>query len=115
VAVGSTSEKAWDAPGCDAQLDALVTRARALCPALADAPVVERWAGVRPKAPGSEPMVGPLPGRTRVIVATGGYRIGLALAHLVGDAVAAAILGTAPHPPLPAEFSPARHLGAPGR
>lgn len=111
VAVGSTSEKDWDQPGCDTRLDALVARARLLCPALATAPVVERRAGIRPKAPGNDPMVGSLPGMERVIVATGGYKIGFGLAHLVGDAVAAMIAGKAPRFPLPEAFAPERHLG----
>ncbi|OIQ63387.1 FAD dependent oxidoreductase [mine drainage metagenome] len=49
VAIGSTSERAFDAPDTtDAQLDALHARAIAACPTLTGAPVVERWAGVRP-------------------------------------------------------------------
>ena len=110
IAVGSTSENTWDKPGCDERLDALIERARALCPALAGAPVIERWAGVRPRAPGNAPMVGPLTGAERVIVATGGYKIGLGIAHLVGDQVAAMIRGEPPRHPLPPEFAPERHL-----
>jgi hypothetical protein len=81
VAVGSTSEKTWDRPGPDAGLEALITRARALCPALAQAPVAERWAGIRPRAPGNAPMVGPLAGFDRLIVAAGGYKTGLGIAR----------------------------------
>lgn len=110
VAVGSTSEKAWDAPGCDQRLDALIARARRLSPALAQAEVTERWAGIRPRAPGNAPMVGKLPGLERLVVAAGGYKIGFGIAHLVGDAVAAMIRGEAPRHPLPAEFAPERHL-----
>jgi glycine oxidase len=32
------------------QLDDVIARARAACPALRDAPVIERWAGIRPRA-----------------------------------------------------------------
>jgi glycine/D-amino acid oxidase-like deaminating enzyme len=110
VAVGSTSEKTWDRPGPDAGLDALITRARALCPALAQAPVAERWAGIRPRAPGNAPMVGPLAGFDRLIVAAGGYKTGLGIAHLIGDAVAAMVRGQAPRHPMPAEFAPERHF-----
>ena len=69
VAVGSTSEKTRDQPGCDGRLDDLIARARDLCPVLAAAAVTERWAGVRPKAPGNAPMVGRLEGFDRLIVA----------------------------------------------
>ncbi len=110
VAVGSTSEKTWDEPGCDERLDALIARARRLSPALAQAEVTERWAGIRPRAPGNAPMVGKLPGLDRMVVAAGGYKIGLGIAHLIGDAVVALIRGEAPRHPLPAEFAPERHL-----
>ena len=109
VAVGSTSEPGCEDLTCDTRLDDLVTRARALCPALRGAAVVERWAGLRPWAHGPTPLVGPVPGAERLILATGGYKIGLALAHLVGDAVAAHVTGTAPAVPLPPDFGPARH------
>ncbi len=110
VAVGSTSEKTRDQPGCDGRLDDLIARARDLCPVLAAAAVTERWAGVRPKAPGNAPMVGRLEGFDRLIVAARGYKISLGIAHLVGDAVAAMIRGEPPRHPLPPEFAPERHL-----
>lgn len=106
VAVGSTSEAAWDSPGPDGRLDALIARAAAICPALQGAEVLTRWAGLRPKAPGGHPLVGPLPGAPGVILATGGYKIGIGIAHLVAEAVLAQILGTAPAHPLPPDTAP---------
>lgn len=109
VAVGSTSEREFDNPGAtDWRLDEVVARARALCPALADAPVLRRWAGLRPKPPGRMPVAGPLPGAAGIWIAGGGFRIGLGIAHLVGDAVAAEIAGHAPAEALPAPFRPGR-------
>jgi glycine oxidase len=110
IAVGSTSEAHWAHPGCDSHLDALIVHARALAPALSGAPVTERWAGIRPRAPGNAPMVGPLPGMERVIAATGGYKIGLGIAHLAGDAIAAMVLDHPPHHQLPPEYAPQRHF-----
>ena len=50
VAVGSTSEKSYATPtGTDHQLDDLIARARSICPTISEAPVVERWANLRPK------------------------------------------------------------------
>ena len=50
VAVGSTSENSFSDPlSNDDLLDDLLHRARAVVPLLAGAPVVERWAGLRPK------------------------------------------------------------------
>ena len=68
VAVGSTSERAWDDPAAtDEQLDALLARAVAACPALAGAPVVARWAGLRPRAASRAPDAGRLAGARRGI------------------------------------------------
>jgi glycine oxidase len=59
VAVGSTSERDWDDPtATDTQLDEVIARARAACPALRDAPVIERWAGIRPRARSRAPILG---------------------------------------------------------
>lgn len=107
VAVGSTSEKQFDDPaGTDRILDDVLTKARAVCPALAEAEVLERWAGLRPKPPGREPVVGPLPDAPRTWVAGGGFKISFGIAHAVGDAVVAGIMGTEPAIPLPPTFAP---------
>ncbi|MEM7507777.1 MAG: FAD-binding oxidoreductase [Pseudomonadota bacterium] len=106
VAVGSTSEKSWEHDNTDALLDIIIARARAVFPALTDAPVIERWAGIRPKAPGREPMIGPVPGHPGLWMATGGYKIGLGIAHLSGKALAAEITGSTTEHPLPADFAP---------
>jgi len=93
VAVGSTSEAAYDDPeATDAQLDAVIARARALCPALADAPLIERWAGVRPRARSRAPVLGPHPHRRGVFIANGGFKIGFGLAPAVGEAMADLVL-----------------------
>ena len=106
VAIGSTSEKTWTDPAPDTGLDDLLARAGQAIPALAGAEVIERWAGIRPKPPGREPFAGPVPGRSGLWVATGGYRIGLGIAHAIGDALVAMITGGAPPIPLPPTFRP---------
>ncbi|MFD1911504.1 NAD(P)/FAD-dependent oxidoreductase [Halodurantibacterium flavum] len=84
VAIGSTSERSFDAPtGTDAQLEALIERARRLVPALAEAPVIERWAGIRPRARSRAPMLGPWPGRPGHFIANGGFKIGFGMAPMV--------------------------------
>lgn len=86
VAAGSTSENDWnDAFSTDGLLDAVIERARAVCPVLGDALVVERWAGVRPKSDTRHPIVKAAGDTGRVIVATGGFKITLAVAHLMAD------------------------------
>jgi glycine/D-amino acid oxidase-like deaminating enzyme len=107
VAVGSTSEKRFCSPDkTDHLLDELLVRARMLCPILADAPVLERWAGLRPRPPGREPVVGALPEAPRTWVAGGGYKISFGIAHAVADAVAAGIAGYEPELALPETFRP---------
>lgn len=93
VAIGSTSEDTWTLPDTpDAQLDTLHARAIALCPVLAGAPVLERWAGVRPRAGRGQPLVGALPGAPGTYIANGGFKTGFALAPLAGEMLAALIL-----------------------
>ncbi|MFV0360308.1 NAD(P)/FAD-dependent oxidoreductase [Tropicimonas sp.] len=93
VAIGSTTEREFDAPdSTDAQIDAVVARARAACPALADAPVIARWAGLRPRARSRAPMLGGWPGRPGHFVANGGFKIGFGMAPKVAEVMAALIL-----------------------
>jgi len=93
VAIGSTSEREFDAADTvDAQLEALIAKARALCPALAEAPVVERWAGARPRARTRAPMLGAWPGRPGHFVANGGFKIGFGIAPKVAEAMADLVL-----------------------
>jgi glycine/D-amino acid oxidase-like deaminating enzyme len=105
AAVGSTSENSYDDPlSTDAQLDAVVDRARALVPLLRDAPVIERWAGVRPKAIGRDPLVGPVPGHPNVIALTGGFKISFGMAHRLAACAVDYALGREPRG-LPENFT----------
>jgi glycine oxidase len=89
VAVGSTTERTWDDPqATDAQLDRLHARALAACPALDGAPVVARWAGLRPRSASRQPLLGPWPGRPGHFVANGGFKIGFGVAPKVAEAMA---------------------------
>jgi len=90
VAVGSTSERLFaHATHTDEQLETIIGRARAACPELADAPVIDRWAGLRPRSPSRAPMLGAWPGRAGHFVLNGGFKIGFGmapkLAHLTAD------------------------------
>lgn len=89
VAIGSTSEREFsDGAATDEQLDDLVSRAIRICPALKGAPVLERWAGVRPRAKTRSPMVGAWPDRPGHYVANGGFKIGFAMAPVVAGLLA---------------------------
>ena len=61
-------------------------------PALAAARVVERWAGVRPRAKSRAPMLGPWPGRPEQFIANGGFKIGFGMAPKVAAVMADLVL-----------------------
>lgn len=93
VAVGSTSERDYDnGHKPDDQLDGVIAAARAAVPALADAAVIDRWAGVRPRSRSRAPMLGAWPGRPGHFVANGGFKIGFGMAPKVADVMADLLL-----------------------
>jgi glycine oxidase len=89
VAIGSTSETGWTDPtGTDAQLDALIAKARAALPCLARAEVIDRWAGLRPRARSRAPVIGPWPGRPGHYILNGGFKIGFGMAPKLAETLA---------------------------
>lgn len=113
VAVGATSHRNFTNAHVDEAVSReLVQRAVDLCPGLADADIVEQWAGVRPRAVGRDPVVGPLPDTPRIIVASGGFKITLGIAHRMADAALA--LATDARYELPESFSVQQHASAAG-
>lgn len=94
VAVGSTSERAFDDPqGTDGRLEAVLDQARALLPELAGAPVIERWAGLRPRAATRQPLLGALADRAGEFVLNGAFKTGFALAPLLAAMLADVLTG----------------------
>jgi glycine/D-amino acid oxidase-like deaminating enzyme len=90
VAIGSSTVEHWqdgDHPAPDAFDPADIdyhARAVTMVPALAGAPVIERWAGVRPRnmldGRSTEPFLGPVPGLAGVTALIGGFKTGMAIA-----------------------------------
>ncbi|MGI3169688.1 NAD(P)/FAD-dependent oxidoreductase [Pseudooceanicola sp. C21-150M6] len=104
VAIGSTSERDYaDATGTDEALNQVISAARAAVPALADAPVLARWAGVRPRARSRAPLLGAWPGREGHFIANGGFKIGFGMAPKVGEVMADLILDQTDT--IPADFA----------
>lgn len=111
VAIGSTSENRFDAPfATDGQLDVLVEKARALVPLLRDAPVIERWAGLRPKAIDRDPMIGSHPEHERLLALTGGFKVSFGLAHRLAEAVVHMAVGNAIPFAVPESFQLINHI-----
>ncbi|MCB1461419.1 MAG: FAD-binding oxidoreductase [Nitratireductor sp.] len=93
VAIGSTARDEWDhaAPEAFDPGDmGFYERALELVPALRDAPILERWANVRPRnmlaQTRHEPFMGPVPGHEWLSARIGGFRIGMAVGHMESDA-----------------------------
>lgn len=93
VAIGSTSEREYDDPAStDAQLDDVIAAARKAVPALNDAPVIARWAGIRPRARSRAPMLGAWPDRAGHYIANGGFKIGFGMAPKIAQVMADLVL-----------------------
>lgn len=93
VGIGSTSENDYDDPTTtDHQLDDVIAKARDICPILRDAPIIERWAQVRPRAKSRAPMMGDHPLRKGAYFVNGGFKIGFGMAPKIGSTMADLIL-----------------------
>ena len=93
TAIGSTTERDYDRPDqTDQQLDDIIARARTAIPALQDAPVIARWAGLRPRSRSRAPMLGAWPDRPGHFIANGGFKIGFGMAPKVAETMADLIL-----------------------
>lgn len=100
VAIGSTSEHQWTgAASTDTQLDALHARATAALPTLRAAEVIDRWAGVRPRAKTRAPVLGAWPAKPGHFVANGGFKIGFGMAPKVAQTMVDLVLDGQDHIP----------------
>lgn len=107
ILAGSTLEYlGYDKTITEAARELLLSRARALVPALAALPVVKHWAGLRPGTPGGMPIIGPHPRYAGLFVNTGHFRNGVVLAPGSARLLADLLLGRSPDLD-PAPFAPA--------
>ena len=105
IAIGSTSERDFNDPtSTDARLDALVARATAAVPALEGVEVMQRWAGLRPRARSRAPMIGAHPLHPNQFIANGGFKIGFGMAPKISQVMADLVLDGVDN--IPAEFRP---------
>ncbi|MEI6097480.1 MAG: FAD-dependent oxidoreductase, partial [Alphaproteobacteria bacterium] len=107
TAIGSTSEHGYtDATNTDAALDALLQKAFAALPLLRTAAILERWAGVRPRASSRAPLLGPWPERPDHYVANGGFKIGFGMAPKVARTMVDLVLNQTDTIPAPFRLTP---------
>jgi D-amino-acid dehydrogenase len=88
------------------RLASIRAAAAAYLPGLALTGEPEAWYGFRPLTPDSRPIIGPLRRIPNLVLATGHGQLGITLAPITGELVAALILGQPPAPG-PAQTSPA--------
>ncbi|MDA8195242.1 MAG: glycine oxidase ThiO [Thermaerobacter sp.] len=86
--------------------------ARTLCPPLAEARLVEAWAGLRPCTADGLPVIGPVSPSSRVWVVGGHCRNGILLAPVTARMVVKSAVGGEP---LPSAVRPDRFTGAGSR
>ena len=105
---GSTTEHVgFDKRVTDEAIAAVKDMAVEISPAVQSLPLINSWAGFRPKAKDGLPVLGQSSEIDGLIYATGHYRNGILLAPITGDSIADVIVGAA-RPSLLAAFSPDR-------
>ncbi len=105
---GSTSENAGFAKQVTAGgLSAILANAQEISPNVANLPIVDTWAGLRPRTADGLPVLGPCDEIDGLFYATGHYRNGILLAPVTGELIAEAVV-SGHISPLLAAFSPNR-------
>ncbi|MEU7974701.1 glycine oxidase ThiO [Micromonospora sp. NPDC049089] len=110
VVLGATVEERSDTTVTAGAVQRLLRAGVDLLPELAEYDLVEAVAGLRPGTPDNAPILGPLPDRPDVLVATGHHRHGIVLTPITADLIADLVLGGVPDPLL-APFRADRFFG----
>lgn len=109
IIIGATTEPGRVTETTDDEIIAtLKQKAALICPVLADAPIIESWAGIRPGTKDHAPILG----QTRlpsVFVASGHYRNGILLAPITARIMTDLIVDGRMSP-LAARFAPGANL-----
>ncbi|GGA78586.1 glycine oxidase ThiO [Edaphobacter acidisoli] len=108
--IGATVEDAgFDKTVHPADIARLKAQATSLLPQLADATLLESWAGLRPVTADHLPLLGATPSRTNHFIAAGHYRNGILLAPATAHVMAQLLTGETPAISL-SPYSPSRVL-----
>jgi len=90
---GSTSEHAgFEKQVTAAGVQSILAAALEISPRIAALPLTDAWAGLRPRAADTLPVLGPCAEIAGVYYATGHYRNGILLAPVTGELIAGAIV-----------------------
>ncbi|MFZ1024492.1 MAG: FAD-dependent oxidoreductase [Thermoplasmata archaeon] len=99
--IGATRQYVGDSIEVDPRIiEGLLDKARHYLPDLPGLPIERTWAGLRPATPDPVPIIGPAPGRSELIFATGHEGIGITTALATGRLVAELVEGRPPSIPL---------------
>lgn len=93
VIVGATKEEV----GFEKKLTAsgvawLLNTAIRIVPSFESSPIDRMWAGLRPRTPDNQPILGPAPGWENVTLAVGHGSVGIMLSAITGKAIAESII-----------------------
>ncbi len=114
IAIGATVERAgFDKTVEPHAIASLLKAAAQLFPPIAEAEILESWAGLRPASADNLPLIGPA-AQPNCWIASGHFRNGILLAPGTARALAQLICGETPAIDL-APFAPSRVLSAIGR
>jgi glycine oxidase len=112
VLAGSTAERVgFDKRVTDEGRNAIESMALGIAPAFEHLPLIDSWAGFRPRAKDDLPVLGASDQIDGLFYATGHYRNGILLAPITGELLAKTIVEGVTSPML-AAFSPNRFRGA---
>jgi glycine oxidase len=105
---GSTTEHAgFEKRVTAAGMHSILSAALEISPRIASLPMTDSWAGLRPRAADTLPVLGPCAEIAGVFYATGHYRNGILLAPVTGELIARAVVDGV-FPPSLSIFSPDR-------
>jgi glycine oxidase len=108
VLAGSTTEHAgFDKEVTASGVHSILSNALEISPRISNLPLIGVWAGLRPRAEDSLPVIGPCAEIPGLVFATGHYRNGILLAPITGELIAGAIVDKVVSPDLNA-FGPDR-------
>ena len=110
LAGSTTEEVGFDKRVTESGVESIRSRAVEISPRISALPVTDSWAGLRPRAADSLPVLGAAPETKGLFYATGHYRNGILLAPLTGELIAGLIADNVVLPELgafaPDRFSP---------